>query len=163
MIDLTSGESSLSKPKKRKMHEDDSDIELQEDSVSQGKRRRSALPMANKDTLEGAFATWGRGDDDMEPSTKMLQMLELLKEWDSAGDKTIIYSQCSFFFIFSICAFLIDRYYFLGTSMLDLIERIFSRHGIRNLRFDGSMDRTERDHTLATFKKHGGPKVILIR
>jgi hypothetical protein len=98
MIDLTSGESSLSKPKKRKMHEDDSDIELQEDSVSQGKRRRSALPMANKDTLEGAFATWGRGDDDMEPSTKMLQMLELLKEWDSAGDKTIIYSQCSFFF-----------------------------------------------------------------
>jgi SNF2 family DNA or RNA helicase len=47
--------------------------------------------------------------------------------------------------------------------MLDLIERIFSRHGIRNLRFDGSMDRTERDHTLATFKKHGGPKVILIR
>jgi SNF2 family DNA or RNA helicase len=47
--------------------------------------------------------------------------------------------------------------------MLDLIERIFSRHGIRSLRFDGSMDRAARDLTLATFKQCGGPKVILIR
>jgi SNF2 family DNA or RNA helicase len=47
--------------------------------------------------------------------------------------------------------------------MLDLIEILFSRHGIQSLRFDGKMDRQARDATLATFKKHGGPKVILIR
>lgn len=47
--------------------------------------------------------------------------------------------------------------------MLDLIERVFSRYGIRNLRFDGSMDRAARDQTLATFKQNGGPRVILIR
>jgi SNF2 family DNA or RNA helicase len=47
--------------------------------------------------------------------------------------------------------------------MLDLIEILFSRHGIQSLRFDGKMDRIARDSTLATFKKSGGPKVILIR
>lgn len=47
--------------------------------------------------------------------------------------------------------------------MLDLIETLFSRHGIRSLRFDGKMDRTSRDATLASFKQIGGPKVILIR
>lgn len=47
--------------------------------------------------------------------------------------------------------------------MLDLIEILFSRHGIQSLRFDGKMSREMRDTTLATFKKPGGPKVILIR
>jgi hypothetical protein len=47
--------------------------------------------------------------------------------------------------------------------MLDLIEILFSRHGIRSLRFDGKMDRAQRDAVLATFKRPGGPKVILIR
>ena len=47
--------------------------------------------------------------------------------------------------------------------MLDLLETLFSRHGIRSLRFDGKMDRFERDATLSTFKQIGGPKVILIR
>jgi hypothetical protein len=47
--------------------------------------------------------------------------------------------------------------------MLNLIEILFSRHGIQSLRFDGKMDRAARDSTLATFKKAGGPKVILIR
>ncbi|KAJ7145709.1 SNF2 family N-terminal domain-containing protein [Mycena epipterygia] len=88
------------------------------------------------------ISNWGRGDDDLEPSTKMLAMLQLLKEWDVTGDKTICYSQ--------------------WTSMLDLIEILFSRYGIRSLRFDGKMDRAQRDAVLATFKKAGGPKVILI-
>ena len=47
--------------------------------------------------------------------------------------------------------------------MLDLIEKILSRHGIRRLRFDGTMDRATRDHTLATFKQYDAPKVMLIR
>ncbi|KAJ7468732.1 SNF2 family DNA-dependent ATPase [Mycena latifolia] len=88
------------------------------------------------------LSNWSRGDDDLEPSTKMLAMMDLLKEWDASGDKTICYSQ--------------------WTSMLDLIEILFSRHGIRSLRFDGKMDRAQRDAVLATFKKAGGPKVILI-
>lgn len=46
--------------------------------------------------------------------------------------------------------------------MLDLIEVLFSRHGIRSLRFDGKMDRTSRDRTLVQFRKADGPKVILI-
>lgn len=47
--------------------------------------------------------------------------------------------------------------------MLDLIETLLSRHGIRSLRFDGKMDRRARDSTLAQFKQPGGPKIILIR
>lgn len=47
--------------------------------------------------------------------------------------------------------------------MLDLVETLFSRYGIRSLRFDGKMDRAARDSTLAKFKQIGGPKVILIR
>ncbi|KAF8134681.1 SNF2 family N-terminal domain-containing protein [Mycena galopus ATCC 62051] len=92
---------------------------------------------------DAVISNWGRGDDDLEPSTKMLAMMDLLKEWDASGDKTIVYSQ--------------------WTSMLDLIEILFSRHGIRSLRFDGKMDRAQRDAVLATFKRAGGPKVILIR
>jgi hypothetical protein len=108
MIDLTSSTGSLGKSKKRKIYEDDSDIEIQEDNVSHGKRRRSGtISKANENSLEGALATWGRGDDDMEPSTKMLQMLELLKEWETAGDKTIIYSQCMITFHCTISV--IDR------------------------------------------------------
>lgn len=47
--------------------------------------------------------------------------------------------------------------------MLDLIERLFERHGIRCLRFDGRMNKDQRDRTLTKFKMCGGPKVILIR
>jgi hypothetical protein len=43
---------------------------------------------------EAVLATWKRGDEDLEPSAKMLALVGLLKEWDSCGDKTICYSQC---------------------------------------------------------------------
>lgn len=88
------------------------------------------------------IAMWRKGDYDLEPSTKMLALIDFLKSWDTSGDKTICYSQ--------------------WTSMLDLIEMIFSRYGIRSLRYDGSMDRISRDNALVTFKRHDGPKVILI-
>lgn len=39
-------------------------------------------------------SVWGRGDDDLEPSTKMLQLIEYIKEWEVSGDKIICYSQC---------------------------------------------------------------------
>jgi SNF2 family DNA or RNA helicase len=52
---------------------------------------------------------------------------------------------------------------FAGTSMLDLVEILFSRHGIRSLRYDGKMDKTARDATLAAFRAKRGIKVILVR
>lgn len=47
--------------------------------------------------------------------------------------------------------------------MLDLVETVFSRYGIRNLRYDGSMNRAARDFVLAQFRKPEGPQVICIR
>ncbi|KAF9265070.1 hypothetical protein L218DRAFT_1076057 [Marasmius fiardii PR-910] len=88
------------------------------------------------------LATWAKGDDDLEPSAKMIKLIEYVREWEDLGDKTICYSQ--------------------WTSMLDLVETLFSRHGIRSVRFDGSMDRTSREHALSVFKSPVGPKVILI-
>ena len=43
------------------------------------------------------------------------------------------------------------------------METLFARHGIQNLRYDGKMDRGSREIALATFKKPGGPKVLLLR
>ncbi|KAG9217670.1 hypothetical protein CCMSSC00406_0003641 [Pleurotus cornucopiae] len=86
------------------------------------------------------IATWRKGDDDLEASTKMLAMIDLLKK--SSDDKTICYSQ--------------------WTTMLDLIDKLFSRHGIQCLRYDGRMDRPSREAALTNFKRPGGPKVILV-
>ena len=46
---------------------------------------------------------------------------------------------------------------------MDLVETLFARHGIQNLRYDGKMDKGSREIALATFKKPGGPKVLLLR
>ena len=46
---------------------------------------------------------------------------------------------------------------------MDLVETLFARKGIQNLRYDGKMDRGSREIALATFKKSGGPKVLLLR
>jgi hypothetical protein len=51
-------------------------------------------------------ATWRRGDDDMEPSAKMLTLIKQLGTAENAGDKTIVYSQCPsppFFHTVFIC------------------------------------------------------------
>ncbi|KAJ7448480.1 P-loop containing nucleoside triphosphate hydrolase protein [Mycena galericulata] len=120
----------------------------EEDSISAGKKgkgkagssRQVQAKKGDDDDVDmpsaAVISNWGRGDDDLEPSSKMLAMLDMLKEWDSTGDKTICYSQ--------------------WTSMLDLIEILFQRHGIASLRFDGKMDRAQRDTVLAKFKKAGG-------
>lgn len=109
-----------------------------------GKARRqgrdsSEQPHGMSDHL---IATWKRGDNNLEPSTKMLALVEHLQEWESTGDKTIVFSQ--------------------WTSMLDLLETLFSRYGIRSLRYDGKMSREARELVLSQFRKSGGPKVILI-
>lgn len=47
--------------------------------------------------------------------------------------------------------------------MLDLIEILFQREAIRYLRYDGKMTTQAREAALGTFKRAGGPRVILIR
>ena len=46
--------------------------------------------------------------------------------------------------------------------MLDLIETLFGRYGIRSLRYDGKMSREARDKTLVEFRRPDSPRVILI-
>lgn len=108
MIDLTMKDITSSGMSGAKSKLDDSDIDIFDGTTSLGKRTRESSPMSPaKDKGRGSFengkssdpsdavlATWRRGDDDMEPSTKMLALVDYLKEWESSGDKTICYSQC---------------------------------------------------------------------
>ncbi|KAF7300275.1 SNF2 family DNA-dependent ATPase [Mycena kentingensis (nom. inval.)] len=113
-------------------------------TLNKGKGKAKAED-SNKDVdmpSAAPISNWERGDDRVESSTKILALIEFLKEWDATGDKTICYSQ--------------------WTSMLNLVETVFNRNGIRNLRYDGKMNREQRDSTLAQFKRRGGPKVILV-
>ncbi|KAG5722781.1 putative SWI/SNF-related matrix-associated actin-dependent regulator of chromatin subfamily A member 3-like 2, partial [Termitomyces sp. T112] len=158
MTELTIGQ--VSKPLKniKRISATDSEIEFV-DTINKASRKSSVSPKGKgkaktftkkrgrdeeegEGLLDAVIATWSRGDDDLEPSTKMLALVDLLQEWEATGDKTIVYSQ--------------------WTSMLDLLDFLFSRHGIQSLRFDGKMDRFARERVLTTFKKPGGPKVILI-
>ncbi|KAI0669018.1 SNF2 family N-terminal domain-containing protein [Trametes maxima] len=104
-----------------------------------GKQDDAAGPTQPSEFL---VQTWKKGGSNVESSAKMVQMIRYLKEWGSSGDKTIVFSQ--------------------WTSMLDLCEEIFARNGIRNLRYDGSMNRDAREYTLNQFRGSGGPRVILV-
>ncbi|KAL0952817.1 hypothetical protein HGRIS_007042 [Hohenbuehelia grisea] len=148
ILDLTMDDVSVNLPVHSKAASGDSDVELLDDppvsSPARDKSRSKRKARRGDDEEDGpskaVLATWRKGDDDMEASTKMLALIEFLK--DAGDDKTIVYSQ--------------------WTSMLNLLETLFSRHGIQSLRYDGSMDRSARDDTLARFRSAGGPKVILI-
>ncbi|KAG5644269.1 hypothetical protein DXG03_008754 [Asterophora parasitica] len=156
MTDLTIDKISLSPHDVKMGSLSDSEIEFVEPTSKKSKVSKSPSVSLNAkgkgvergrdDDREGpsdaVLATWRRGDDDLEPSSKMLALVEMLQEWEATGDKTIVYSQ--------------------WTSMLDLLGILFSRHGIQSLRFDGKMDRHARDAVLSTFKSPGGPKVIMI-
>jgi hypothetical protein len=59
--------------------------------------QKGKQPVSNKETKKPSqhtVATWRRGADDMEPSAKMLALIEQLRIAENAGDKTIVYSQC---------------------------------------------------------------------
>ncbi|KAI0798158.1 SNF2 family N-terminal domain-containing protein [Abortiporus biennis] len=124
------------------------DIQLNKHKQKAAASRSSVAPSRSNNSADPGqpraevIETWRRGDYNMEASAKMLALIDYLREWDSCGDKTIVYSQ--------------------WTSMLDLVEILFSRHGIQNLRYDGKMNREAREATLARFRKSGGPKVILV-
>ena len=115
LVDLTMDDITAALPRANNASTSDSDIEFFGIAQSPVKakisgRSRTSSPslpgngkrswdQGNKDSghdgpSDAVLATWKRGDDDLEPSAKMLAMVELLKEWDSCGDKTICYSQC---------------------------------------------------------------------
>lgn len=126
---------------------------------SKPKRKTGAVSGISEETLN----VWRRGDDNMEPSTKMNQLIDYIREWDSSGDKLICYSQCKGS-LDALSETILNTQLSAGTSMLDLVERLLaSRHGLRCLKFDGRMNREQRDTTLAQFKKRDGPRIILIR
>ncbi|THH13318.1 hypothetical protein EW146_g6890 [Bondarzewia mesenterica] len=136
ILDITMGDITRDLPPFAVSASDDGDFLHQHTCNGQNGGESRSAPS------ESMVATWRRGDDDLEPSAKMLALIKLLKEADIYGDKTIVYSQ--------------------WTSMLDLVETLFARYGIQSLRYDGKMSRDARDRALVSFKKAGGPKVILI-
>ncbi|VDB88476.1 unnamed protein product [Peniophora sp. CBMAI 1063] len=128
--------------------EDEDELDSDEDVFAKGRKGKAPARGRKSNAKDGQgpsrdmLDTWRRGDYDLEPSTKMLAMIRLLKEAEHAGDKTIVYSQ--------------------WTTMLDLVEHLFNRYGIRSLRYDGSMTRENRERAIIEFRHAGSPKVILI-
>ncbi|KAI0768279.1 SNF2 family N-terminal domain-containing protein [Trametes elegans] len=82
---------------------------------------------------------------DLPPhSSKTRKIVEILREVDARGEgeKTIIFSQF--------------------TSMLDLIEPFLRHERIKFVRYDGSMNKVERDGALEQIKNSATTRVILI-
>ena len=67
---------------------------------SKRQAQKAKAPAATENREPGMSAEmvahWRRGDDNMESSTKMVALIEYLREWDVSGDKTIVFSQCAF-------------------------------------------------------------------
>ncbi|KAG6330201.1 hypothetical protein ID866_8887, partial [Astraeus odoratus] len=129
--------------------EDSDDIESFRGNTSQrepsGKGKEKAITTDDKDTgapSRAVVATWRKDDYDLQPSTKMLALIDLLREAEAHGDKSICFSQ--------------------WTSMLDQVEILLSRHGIQSVRYDGQMASSSRDKALAKFRGHDGPRLILV-
>jgi hypothetical protein len=75
------------------------EVKPEKSIVPSSSSQKGKQPASNKETKKPSqrtVATWrrGRGDDDMEPSAKMLALIEQLQIAENAGDKTIVYSQC---------------------------------------------------------------------
>ena len=68
--------------------------EKREEPSERQKGKLRATSKEIKKPSQRTVATWRRDDDDMEPSAKMLALIELLRVAEDAGDKTIVYSQC---------------------------------------------------------------------
>ena len=102
--------------------------------------------------------------DGLSTSAKLRKIMEILDEIEDRGEgeKTIVFSQCGWPFVFC-CACVGSDVGDVGTSMLDLCEQVFARHGIRSLRYDGSMNREAREYCLMEFRRPTGPKVVLVR
>ena len=77
------------------------EVKPEKSAVYPSSSQKGKQPVSNKESKKPSqhtVATWRRGDNDMEPSAKMLAMIEQLHIAANAGDKTIVYSQCPSFF-----------------------------------------------------------------
>ncbi|KAJ8475179.1 hypothetical protein ONZ51_g6714 [Trametes cubensis] len=84
-------------------------------------------------------------NSDLPPhSSKTRKIMEILRETEARGEgeKTIIFSQF--------------------TSMLDLIEPFLRKERIKFVRYDGSMNKVQRDEALAKINESASTRVILI-
>lgn len=81
-------------PVKKRRPDSDDEIQFMGRSPP-GKNKAKGKAATSIDGISDVVrATWSKGDDDMEPSAKMVKLIKLLKKWDACGDKTICYSQC---------------------------------------------------------------------
>jgi len=76
--------------------DDESDEVNSEHRIASLSRKQGKQPAAKEITKPSkhTVAMWRRDDDDMEPSAKMIAVIEQLRVAEGAGDKTIVYSQC---------------------------------------------------------------------
>ena len=74
------------------------EVKPEKSAIPLSSSHRIRQPTSNRETKKPSqrtVATWRRGEDHMEPSAKMLALIEQLRIAEKAGDKTIVYSQCS--------------------------------------------------------------------
>ncbi|PSR76804.1 hypothetical protein PHLCEN_2v8185 [Hermanssonia centrifuga] len=61
----------------------------------QGKyNQRDGAPASTVTPSQHLLATWRDGGENLEASVKMTALVRFLQEWESTGDKTIVFSQC---------------------------------------------------------------------
>jgi hypothetical protein len=92
VMDTSPAGSSRSKPTPQQKQSYWAPRPSKQTSAAKGKGKEKAN--GNQGPSDAVIATWRKGDEDLEPSTKMSALIDLLQEWDESGDKTIVYSQC---------------------------------------------------------------------
>lgn len=82
------------------MDSSDSDVDSKGRKARRGKAKSKNDADDDRDISEppppdmDQYKMWQQGGSNVEASAKMLQMIAYLKEWESLGDKTIVFSQC---------------------------------------------------------------------
>lgn len=79
--------------RKDESEEDSEDDDDEPSSKGKGKNKNED-EAASGQPNEHLLSTWKQGGSTVESSAKMLQMIGYLKEWESSGDKIIVFSQC---------------------------------------------------------------------
>jgi hypothetical protein len=70
---------------------------MDEKPIPGGSKGKEKVNLKEPDAPSGELlAIWRRGDYDLEPSAKMLALIDHLQSWDASGDKTICYSKCPY-------------------------------------------------------------------
>ena len=128
------------------LESDESDSDTASDASS-GKPKKKSLAELRKEGQKNKRAKrryLRRLEKSWEPSAKITKALEILEQNETRGkgEKTIICSQF--------------------TSLLDLLEVPINRKGWKYCRFDGSMNITERNESVATFTDDPDTRIMLV-